>query len=96
MAANLTVGDGGWSVTGELSFNTVPVLYEQARGAFATRLPDSVDLVGVERVDSAGVALMLEWIRTLKAHGRSLKFRNIPPHMASIAELCGVGHLFTE
>lgn len=96
MTAKLDNATHNWAISGELSFDTVPALYEQAKDAFAERLPESVDLVGVERVDSAGVALMLAWIRTVRSRGQSLKCRNIPQHMASIADLCGVGHLFTE
>lgn len=96
MTAKLDNATRNWAISGELSFDTVPALYEQAKGVFAERLPESVDLRGVERVDSAGVALMLAWIRTVHSQGQSLKFRNIPQHMASIADLCSVSHLFTE
>ncbi len=89
-----TEADGAWKVEGDLNYATSARLYESARAAMAERLPGSVDLAAVERVDSAGVALMLDWIRAARARQQSLTFQNVPSHMQRIADLCGVAHLF--
>lgn len=89
-----TDAGGTWKVEGDLNYATSARLYESARAAMAERLPDSVDLAAVERVDSAGVALMLDWIRAARASQHSLTFHNVPSHMQRIADLCGVAHLF--
>lgn len=94
-AATLQVTAGGdCTITGDLSFATVADLHEQALGLFAGNQPRIVDMQTVARVDSAGVALMLDWIRRSRARRQTLTFRNVPQQMISIAELCGVGHLF--
>lgn len=93
-AALLTESDGQWRLQGDLSFATCAELYESARVAMTARLPTSVDLAAVERVDSSGVALMLDWLRAARAASQPLAFHNVPEHMQKIAELCGVGHLF--
>jgi len=94
--ASLHAGGDTWRLEGELSFETVPGLFTSARQAMHDSIPSSVDLGSVERVESAGVALMLDWIRAARVHGRTLSFDNIPEHMQSIAALCGVDHLFRQ
>lgn len=94
-AVLFTAGDT-WQLQGELSFETTPELFESAREAMRDRIPARIDLSAVERVESAGVALMLDWIRAARAQQRTLKFSNVPEHMISIADLCGVGHLLKQ
>lgn len=85
-----------WQVQGDLNFETTPELFTSAQEAMSKQIPASIDLAAVERVDSAGVALMLDWIRAARARDKTLQFRNVPDHMMSIAELCGVSHLLTD
>jgi len=85
-----------WKIQGDLSFETTPELFDTARERMQERLPVCIDLESVERVESAGVALMLDWIRAAHARDRTLQFSNVPEHMRAIAELCGVGHLLTS
>lgn len=87
---------GDWTLDGELTFTTVPVLYQQARSAFAGSWPATIDLAGVVRVDSAGVALIIDWLRLARDSRQSMEIRNVPQHMLSIAQLCGVGHLLNN
>ena len=94
-AALITATDT-WKIQGDLSFETTPELFETARELMRERLPVCIDLESVERVESAGVALMLDWIRTVRTHDRTLQFSNVPDHMRSIADLCGVGHLLAS
>ncbi len=92
-AVLFTAGDT-WKIQGDLNFATAFELYESAHEAMQQKLPASVNLEAVERVDSAGVALMLDWIRNTRSSQQKLKFHNVPAHMRSIAELCSVGYLF--
>jgi phospholipid transport system transporter-binding protein len=52
-----------------------------------------VELSGVESVDSAAVALLLAWKRRAAAEGKPMAFAHIPPSLASLAQLYGVGDL---
>ena len=49
-----------------------------------------VDLERVERVDSAGVAVLLEWKRRAADEGTPLQFAGVPQSMSSLALLYGV------
>lgn len=80
------------SVSGELSMATVPALLLQ-NGLRDMRGDIVVDLQNVERADSAGVALLIEWQRTARQQQQTIRFQNIPSQMLAIARLSGVDEL---
>ena len=49
-----------------------------------------LDLSGVERADSAGLALLLEWKRLTQGRGQPLRLRNIPRQLRNLALVSGV------
>ncbi|HEY8553493.1 MAG TPA: STAS domain-containing protein, partial [Burkholderiales bacterium] len=54
--------DGVLAVAGDLTFETVPEIYAESRAWFERANGRvTVDLAEVERADSAGLALLLEW-----------------------------------
>lgn len=95
MTATLEQRDGGlWAIRGELSHRTVPAVLADGERLWANGARRAVlDLGEVSRIDSAAVALLLEWLRQARAHGVELEVRRLPPGMRSIASLCGVAEL---
>ena len=84
------------ALTGELSFETIPqVLEESALYVARTDLPDrlTIDFAGITGVDSAAVALLLDWRRTAVKRGKTLVFVNLPANLLALAELYGVAEL---
>jgi phospholipid transport system transporter-binding protein len=83
-------GNGSWLLAGDLSFTTVPAL----RGGLDLKSADhpriSIDLAGVTRSDSAGLALLIEWLRESERLGKAITFLNMPAQMQSIARVCGL------
>jgi phospholipid transport system transporter-binding protein len=73
------------AVRGPLSFATVPQVWREGRGLFSGGGRLVVDLSGVGRADSAGVALLVEWLRAARARGVELSFRGMPAQMRAIA-----------
>jgi ABC-type transporter Mla MlaB component len=67
---------------------------EVLRGGLDIRSADrpgiSIDLAGVTRSDSAGLALLIEWLRESERQGRTITFLNMPAQMQSIARVCGL------
>jgi len=81
---------------GNLSYETIPaVLAETAQFAARTDLPATVriDFSNVTGVDSAAVALLLEWRRMALAAGKTLVFENLPANLLALAQLYGVAEL---
>jgi phospholipid transport system transporter-binding protein len=84
------------ALTGDLSFDTLPGVLAQsaeyaARGDLPARL--TIDFSGVGNVDSAAVALLLEWRRSALSRGKTLEFVNLPPNLLALAHLYGVAEL---
>ena len=48
---------------------------------------------GITGVDSAAVALLLEWRRLAQQRGKHLSFTNLPANLLALAELYGVADI---
>lgn len=83
-------GDGTWKLVGELGFATVSDLLKNTPRSFFEAGDVRLDLSGVTRADSAGLALLVEWLREYASRGRSLAFLHMPEQMLSIARVCGL------
>lgn len=71
---------------------SVPTLREAAKTLVDT--PQVlVDLGDVKRMDSAGLALLLDWQGQARGRRTALCFRNLPAGIAAIAEVYGLGAL---
>jgi len=82
------VGDH-WAVSGAITMDSVVDLLA-ASASLAMPPGGVVDLEHIDRVDSAGVALLLDWKRRAAAEGMPLQFSGVPQNMMSLALLYGV------
>lgn len=95
-ASELQIRDGVLAIQGELSFETIPaVLAETVEFAARPDLPQdfTIDFSAITGVDSAAVALLLEWKRMAAKRGKRLSFANLPANLLALAELYGVADL---
>ncbi len=86
-AAVRRTADDRLVVAGELDFTTVVQLLKDAEPLLGAGTDVLVDLQGVTRSDSAGLALLIEWMRAAKRQQKSIQFLNIPPQMLDIARV---------
>jgi phospholipid transport system transporter-binding protein len=71
MVARLETRDNNrFAVIGDLHLDSVATLWEQSKGLFSTQACVDIDLGGVNRSDSAGVALLVEWLRQARKRGQ--------------------------
>jgi phospholipid transport system transporter-binding protein len=84
------------SVTGELTFQTVPDHWRKSADLFGGNSAFTIDLSGVTRADSAGLALLIGWIRRAKQESKSIYFKNIPANLVAIARVTGVDAILAE
>jgi phospholipid transport system transporter-binding protein len=76
---------GRLSLAGELDPAGVTQALAQSRAWLTTGTGTlQVDLSAVTRSESAGVALLLEWLREARRLGRSIEFLNPPAQMQSM------------
>lgn len=54
-----------------------------------------LDMAAVQQVSSAGVALLIEWLKVAEKDGKTLEIQQLPEHMLSIIEISGLEPLFT-
>lgn len=80
-------------VEGALDFDTLMPLL--AAGEALLRRPGAlrIDLGGVTTANSAGLALLLEWLDLARARGIDLRFLNLPDALLRIAALSNLGEL---
>jgi len=78
---------------GELSFTTVMALSRRSAALLSQSGELTLDLAGVTRTDSAGLALLVQWIRDARRRDQSIRFCNIPEQMMAIAQVVGLDKL---
>ncbi len=79
--------DGRYCLYGEMDVETVRITRD-----LVSPLINSVDLLeidfsGVKRVDSAGLALLIEWVRESKKLKKEIRYYNIPEQLCAIARV---------
>lgn len=92
----LAVGtDGALELAGVLDKNSVNQIHQECLARFhdAATTPETINLAGVTTMDSAGVALLIEWIRLGRRQHCTIRFLHIPDRVLPLAKLFGVEHL---
>jgi phospholipid transport system transporter-binding protein len=77
-------------VSGALHFTTVSPLLEQGEAAIESGRAAVIDLGSVAESDSAGLALLIEWLSIAKEAKRALRYENIPEQIQELARLSEV------
>jgi len=83
-------GEGRYRLSGDLGYAAAADLLERGRSAFAGGREARVDLSGVTDADSAGLAVLLEWVHLARREGREIRFLNVPRRMTDLARIGGV------
>jgi phospholipid transport system transporter-binding protein len=73
--------------SGELSFETAAQALRQGDGLITRGGTWVIDLSRIESGDSAGVAVLVEWLATARARDATLRYETIPPQMLAIARI---------
>lgn len=76
-------------LSGDLNIDNVLVLAGDNRPRFEGQLMQ-VDLANVSHVDSAGLALLVDWMRAADEAGCQLSFLHVPEKMRSLARVTGM------
>lgn len=88
-------GGGTFEISGQLTFQTVPQ-FEARAGSLLQGGASSVtiDMRGVTLADSAGLALMIEWLQRARAAKREMVFTNIPEQVRDLIHVNGLQEVF--
>ncbi len=88
-----SLGGGRFRVSGVLDASTAREVLEQSESRFAQSKEIDVDLGGVGESDSAGLALLIEWLRAARQGGRAIRFANVPAQIEALARISEVEDL---
>ena len=84
------LGGGRFALRGELGYRTARAALATGATLFADTKVIKVDLSGVTTADSAGLALLIEWVGWAREQHRELRFFDLPPQIRAIARICEV------
>lgn len=88
-----TATPGTLGVRGELSFDTAAAVWQAIQSALAGGAMSRLDLAGVHRSDSAGLACVLAVAAEAARRGRALQVVHMPAGMQALAQVCEVDRL---
>jgi phospholipid transport system transporter-binding protein len=83
-------------LTGDLVFASVPSIWSQLEPLLRSNSSLTLSLGGVERADSAGLALLIEGLQRGWELGNPLRLEKIPASLWDLAGLCNVAALLQE
>jgi phospholipid transport system transporter-binding protein len=90
------LGDGRFALSGEMNFDTAEDILRASDVPFEEHTQLEIDMSGVTDSDSAGLALMLEWVTWANHSVREIRFTNVPERILAIAKTTEVEPLLTR
>lgn len=88
-------GSGRFTVGGAMTFATAARLHAAGLAAFAAAGdgPLDLDCSGVSSADSAGLAVLVDWLAWARGSGRTLRLRGVPSKLLDIARISELDEL---
>lgn len=78
-----------FTIDGDLTFATIDKQTLKSFSFLKAAKEITIDLGRVSCTDSAGLALMIEWIKYSRQNRTQLNFKNIPEQLLNLAKLSG-------
>lgn len=83
--------NGRWLIHGELTFASIYGKLVESPPFLRGGSKDIIlDFSQVTSTDSAGLALMIEWIKITRHYRIQLQFKNVPKQLLNLAKLSGL------
>jgi len=80
-------GQGEFALCGSLTREGIAAIWARGVEKFAGLPRVDVDLSRVAICDSAGVAMLVDWLRIARSNGQDLRFRDAPRQLLAIARV---------
>ncbi len=87
------LGEGRFRLAGRMTFDTTGSILKDSEQLFDQHTLLTVDLSGITQTDSAGLALLLEWITWANHTVREIRFEGMPEKIHAIARTTEVDSL---
>jgi phospholipid transport system transporter-binding protein len=79
-----------FKILGKLSYENIVSLYREGTTLLDRSEQICFDLAKISHTDSSAIALLLSWIRYAMRNKKSFIFKNLPPQLIEIANVCEV------
>jgi len=86
---------GRFLLTGVMNFDSVTLLNQRASELFPKFKSITIDLSGVTYVNSAGLALLLEWKRKAFLDNKTIQILSIPRKLLNIARVSEIENILS-
>ncbi len=84
------------ALDGTLDFDTAREVLGQGSRAIESSELTTIDFAGVGRCNSAGLALMIEWLAVARRANRRVRFAHVPDGLRQLARVCQVEYLLAD
>jgi phospholipid transport system transporter-binding protein len=89
-------GAGRLAASGELDFSTAAAALEAGLRLIRPGERFTIDLGGITAGDSAGLAVLVEWISAAQARGATIAYERVPAQILAIARISELDGLLTH
>jgi phospholipid transport system transporter-binding protein len=88
-------GSGRFAAHGVLTFDTAAVALPYGLALMEGASDIEIDLKDVSAGDSAGLAVLIEWLAAARARGARLRYAAIPAQIMAVARISDLDELLT-
>ncbi len=88
--ADVTFTQNEFVLSGSLDFSNVMSVYQKALPQFNSAQTLVFNFAGLKTSNSAGLALMIEWLKRANTTQKRIEFRNVSVELLSIAKAAGL------
>ena len=87
---------GRLAASGSLDFETAARALREGTALIVGPGDQVVDLGGIVEGDSAGLAVLVEWLATARARGVGLSYENLPAQLLAVAKISDLDGLLLD
>jgi phospholipid transport system transporter-binding protein len=87
---------GHLTVRGDLDFENAPPALARGLALLGDAKECEIDLSGLSSGDSAGLAVLIEWLASALRRGATLRYTGVPAQMRAIARISELEDLLSE
>jgi phospholipid transport system transporter-binding protein len=90
------VGDGRLEASGALGFDSAGRALPAGLALIEKGKPCTIDLSRVTEADSAGLAVLVEWLATARVRGAKIRYQCIPAQILAVARISDLESLLLD
>lgn len=88
--ATLRIEEDRLMISGDLTFSTTTKLLNESLPFLKNLSAITIDFSNVQSSNSAGLALIIEWLKWAKENKKTISFTAIPEGIAAVTKVCGL------